>query len=128
MWLWRSCFALHRRSFPEINSIFVSWPGSVLRSRMPVSWLPVLYPFLTAIEMLSVLCRARHTEHPDFLIMPNTKRSQRLGGARVAYLQSWHNHTLYRKANSWSSGWNRAGLMPGGSVCESAFSVIRMSA
>ena len=25
-----------------------------------------------------------HTEYADFLIMPNTKRSQRLGGARVA--------------------------------------------
>jgi L-methionine (R)-S-oxide reductase len=23
--------------------MFVSWPGSVLKSRMPVSWLPILY-------------------------------------------------------------------------------------
>jgi hypothetical protein len=45
-----------------------------------------------------------HTEHADFLIMSNPKRSQRLGGR--------HNYRLSRKATSWSSGRDRAGLMP----------------
>jgi hypothetical protein len=74
-----------------------------------------------------VLCPSNSTSvRSDTPIMPTTyARSGWRGAGRV---ESRHNQSASRKANSLSSGRYRAGLTPSGAVRESAFSFNRMSA
>jgi len=66
-------------------------------------------------------------QHADSPIMPTTWGREWPRGAWLVS-KSRHNQRPSRKANSLSSGRNRAGLTPSGVVRESAFSFKRMSA